>query len=277
MPTIRTRKAKRGEVLRAAAGTAALLCLLWNTPIALAEEPAATQPRELDAEAHARIVVLRKQLQLPDTTLAAIGVDQSDAEGILSCLLSWHEANQTAWLVRRAAAARAQKAVRGTLSDLSVSASSADVRSRLQQLRAAAAAARQQEEDLLAGLRQQIEAGLTDSQKAVWATIRANPASAGQYVCAPNLRAAQLTALRAAHTRHARQHITADTDAARSAAATALARAERSILTDTQRTALAIASTNLRRHLPAVLAASQKVLPRPEEPDDGRMVQPTAR
>ena len=268
-------KAKKNAVTGAVSrvvlfGISLAAVALWHGqgPVATAQETPA-QRQTLDAETYGQVQELRQHLGLEDAALAAVGCDREWAETVLSRLLTWCETNETTWTARRAAAAAARKALRAALRRLSVGSGGAELRSRLPQLRAAVATAKQQEEDLLAGLRQQIETGLTDSQKAVWVTIRANPASAGEYVYAPNITAAQLKALRAAHTRHARQHITADTGAARSAAATALARAERSILTDTQRTALAIARTNIRRHLPAVLAASQAILPRPAEPDDG--------
>jgi len=271
MSAMRTRAAKAGVAFLAAIGMAALLCLLWASPAVSAEEPAATRPRGLDAETHARIVHLREQLQLSNAALATMGMPQSDAEGILSRLLSWHETNQTTWTARRTAAAATQKVMRDALRRLSVGSGNAGLRSELAHLRAAVVTAKQQEEALLAGLRQQIEAVLTDSQKTVWATIRANPASAGQYVCAPSITAAQLKGLAAARARHARKDAVARTNAARAAAAAALARAERGILSDTQRIALAAARANIDRCLPGVLAASQKVLPRPADPDDAAM------
>ena len=256
---------------------ATLVCFLWSRPAVSAGEPAATGPKGLDGETHARIVGLREQLRLSDAPMAAMGVGQNDAEGVFSRLVSWDETNQAAWTARRTAAAATRKALRGALRRLSVGSGSAELRSGLAQLRAAVVTAKQQEEALLAGLRQQVAAALTDSQKAAWATIRANPASAGQYVYAPSITAAQLKALAAARARHARKHAAARTNAARTAAAAALARAERGILSDTQRIALAAARANIGRCLPGVLAASQKVLPRPADPDDAAMTREPAR
>jgi len=79
------------------------------------------------------------------------------------------------------------------------------------QFKRALAAAVQEEQTLLASAQTYVGAALTDTQKALWATIRANPPKAGGLAYAPSVTQAQRTALSLAKTKLARRRATART------------------------------------------------------------------
>ena len=260
-------------------GVAAVGVGLWGmkTSAAVGEEAATTQPAaggETDAGTYARLSELRRRLGVTDMALAAMAPSTSSgqaragewAEGVLSRLVGWDEANAAAWEARRRATRAAERELRGALRRLSVGGAGGAARAAVPGLKGAVAAAKAAEGQLLAAAREHLSAAMTDAQRAAWAAIRANPASAGRYAGAPNVTTAQLTASGLAKTNLARRCAVAATSAERQAAAAECERSLANILTPAQRTALATASANIRRHMPAVLAASAKVLPPPRDP-----------
>jgi len=225
------------------------------------------------------------RLRLTDSALAGMGVGPStssgqapstgsgQAEEAFEAAAGWVEANLDTWSARRAAVRAARRAVHAAQGKLRGTAEDEQVLSTLPSLKAALATANASEAELVAGAIPAIEAKLTAGQRAAWATIRSAPKEAGPYALAPGLTAAQLQKVHMAKWKKARQQLIAKTASDRSAAAAAYSQAMADALTGTQKSALAVAAENTRANLSAVIAARQKVLPRPPADDPGVMVE----
>jgi len=271
----------------AATGAAIAALLAWyvHVNLAKAEEasPAANsgEAEALDPATWSRVRELRERLRLSDGTLAAMECTQETAEGVLTRLLAWYEANSSQWATRRRGTAAARKALRLAVRRLNVGLPEGAERPDIPQLKAALAAAAEAEGELLgtapgghgaapSSLRANVETVLSESQRALWATIRANPSGAGDFAYAPNVTKAQLTSLASARTKAARRRAAARSSAGNSTALSqgGSAGGVGDIFTSTQQAAVAAAKANIHRHMPGVLAASRKILPRPPEPEE---------
>jgi hypothetical protein len=222
-----SQKAKRvwtaGVVGFAGLGVAAAALLIWqiDANAARAEEASPSlgpgQAESLDPLMWSRVRELRERLRLSDGTLAAVGCTQEVAEGVLTRVLAWYEANGAQWATCRRGTAAARKALRLAVRRLNVGLPEGAERPDIPQLpfdelrtaKAALAAATTAEANLLATCREDLETLLTDSQKGVWSTIRGNPATAVEYACAPDVTKAHRTALCLARTKAARRRAAA--------------------------------------------------------------------
>ena len=121
-----TQVAKRvrtaGVVGFAATGAAIAALLAWYVHVnpAKAEEGSPGQAEVLDPVTWSRVRELRERLRLPDGTLAAMGCTQETAEGVLTRLLGWYEANGAQWANRRQEVAAARKALRLAVQKINV-------------------------------------------------------------------------------------------------------------------------------------------------------------
>jgi len=157
--------------------------MLWQgqLPQAPGGEPNApgAQAEGLDVATYTHVSEVRQGLGLSDPALAAMGCGQGAAEAVLGRLVTWCEANRAAWEARRSATADARRRVREAVREANVGPADPGRARRIAQLEAALPAAVAEEQALLADARTYVEAAMTDGQKALWATIRANPPAAG--------------------------------------------------------------------------------------------------
>jgi hypothetical protein len=200
---------------------------------------------------YARVAELRDRLRLTDEAMAVTGCDGPTTEAVLGRVLGWYQANAAAWDSRRSAVMAATGQLRLALGRMhagpaalatatgaggpggaargagGAGGSATTVESlvaEVQAAQAAVSAAEKAESDLLAAAAENVGAAMSDAQRSQWAAIRANPAGGGEYSLLAGITADQLTA---------------------------------------QAQSLAATRDALRRNLPAVLAASAKVLPPP--------------
>ena len=261
-------------------GVVAAAFLIWPAGLqpATAQEASPPQPEAeaLDVGTYLRVVELRERLRLGDETLAAIlgcggaspSTSSGQAEAVLARLVTWCQTNAAQWTARRDAVADARKALKAAIRQLNVGLPEGAARPNIPQLKTSLAAAVAAEAQLLATARTDLESRLTDPQIALWSRVRANPPGCGAWAYAPNITNAQLTAASLARTKTAR--LRAATTSARKSgslpvAAPGATETPAAILTPTQRTAITTANTNIRHHLPAIRAAVEETLPRPQE------------
>jgi len=268
-----SRRAKRmytaGVVGVLVAGMLGAGVVVWQAYLrpATAGEPGgeAGEPEAINPVVYGRVRELLGRLRLSDSALAGIGVDGAGAEGVFGAAVGWVEANLDTWSVRRSAVRAARRRVHAATGKLRGTAADGEILRALPKLKAALATAKAAEAQLVAGAIPVIAAKLTDGQKTAWAAIRAAPKDAGGYAMAPGITAGQLQKLRMAKWKKARQQLIAKTASDRSAAAASYGRSIDTALTGGQKLALATAGANVQRNLSAVIAARQKVLPRPAE------------
>ena len=222
-------------------------------------------PEALDGVTYARVRELRRRLGLTSQALAGMGLTQGQPEGVLERMLGWYEANEATWTARRQAAGSARQALRRALRAVRDGTATAAVRESIPQLRAAIVAAEQAEQTTIDAAWTHMESALTASQLAIVTSARTAPAAAGEFALAPNLTAAQLSAIARAKTRRARRSLSAADPAARTAAHTAYTQTIAGILTPAQRSALATAHDNAAIARTAVAAAEARILPPPAE------------
>jgi len=259
-------KAKRNVVRIGIPGVAllgalAVAMVLWQGQAAPARAQEAPAQQTLDAVTYSQVRVLRGRLGLTSQALAAMGLMQGQAEGVLERMLAWYEANEATWTARRQAAGSARQAWRRALRAVRDGTATAEVRESLPQLRTAVTAAEQAEQATVDAAQAHMQSALTASQLAIVNAARTAPTGAGEFALAPGLTATQLSAIARAKTRRARRSLCAADPAARDAANTAYTQAIAGILTPAQRTARA----NIRESPAAVQAASGGIVSLPSE------------
>ena len=195
-------------------------------------EPQQATDTGTDPVVYSRVQQLRQELALTNLDLAAMGLSQAQAEGVLQRLIDWQAANEATLAAREQAQHQATGALRQAYQKINVGPRNDRLIQQVPTLEAQVQEARQQQTQLLDGFIASESVRLDNTQQRIWAAARANPAVSSDLRYISNLDAAQVKSEQ---------------------------------LSLAQRQEQQQARDNQRLAMPQVLAAEQKLLPLPEE------------
>jgi hypothetical protein len=229
---------------------------------ALGAEAAADK---IDVATYTGMCRLRKDLDLDNETLAAMGCSESEATAALNALLGWYGSNKAEIAAGRLAKIQATRALGLALRKIGMGPRDEGLIAKIPTLKAAVAAAAKQRSDFLAAATEAVAAKLSAAQKGVWMTARGNAALPGKYRYVASLTADQVKALHRANRSFARRLASARGLTAKAAVTQKFKAAEDKVLASDQKTAMTTARTNASEKIAGAIRASKTVMPMPAE------------
>jgi hypothetical protein len=226
------------------------------------QEPAANT---VDPDTYCRVRELRERLCLRNEDLAAMGCTQAQAESVLEGLLNWYKTNKANLAAAAKTKGDARRTLRRAFAKIHMGPRDEAVIAQMPALKKAVADTAITELNTVRAAVPTIDPLLSAEQKTLWSTVRANAGAPRVYRYAPGLTAQQAQVLEIALRARARRLRVVTGTTERQAAETALVSEESRALTEAQRTAIASAGTAIGQGKSAMAAASQEVLPLPEE------------
>ncbi len=202
----------------------------------------------LDGVAYDRIRLLRDELAVTNRDLAAMGLDQAQAQGVLGQLKGWYFTNRAALDQVERSQRQTKQALRETMRLIHVGPRDDLLVSQVSNLKQQLASYRQQQKDLLDAAASSLTSTFTSDQRQVWETAHTNTqANAPQrYRYAPGLSEKQIADMRGSD---------GPLDSG----------SPSDLLTLDQKQALDQAHQRVRQHVSGVQKAETQVLPMPPE------------
>ena len=198
-----------------------LLLLCWGGVLLLfffASRPAKTTASELQQSAtklertiYSQVQLLRDQLCLTNSTLAAMGCSQPQTEQVMSQLLNWYQQNKSLLDRHRLAQRQAQRELREAGHRINIGPRDEQLLSRLPALHQSVANADQQYQQFVQTAASAAGTGLDSAQQQIWSNVRANKDVPEAYRFASKLDAEQIKTLRVKLSKQARGSIDART------------------------------------------------------------------
>lgn len=214
------------------------------------DDIAAAPVEDIAAVDYGRIQALRRELDLDNAALAAMGLGGEQAATILTDIKEWHAANRERLSAADADIAAARKELRVMMKRMNVGPRDEAVLNSIPRLRDALVSAQNARTVLCDSLAEAVTRTFSDPQNTAWTVIRQNEGVPIPYRYAPGLdveQREQLMRLYFVAVRTGQPCLCED------------------VLTSSQKDAVTVAVGNMRMNMEAVLQAESEILPVPAE------------
>ena len=241
------------------------LVMAWCCETAVIAKTKSGDAEEVDGATYSAMGAIRREIQLSNRTIAAMGCDEAGAREILETLLLWCRVKEPYLDIAKKAKRRARRDLRLALQKIGMGPRDEKLIKSVPTLKAAVAGAAKDYDDIIKTAITAVEAKLPPAQKRLWATTKSNAKLHGRYRYAANMTAAQAKALHMARRAYARRLAAAKTPAAKAAVTSEFKAKESNVFSAAQKAAMAQAAENIRKNMSAVSNAEREVLPIQDE------------